>query len=91
MNWFFDKISLAAMAVTVETAPTFKPGKPRVLFRGTYIHTTISGLTDWDIHPDGKRFFMMKEAESTGMPADEAPRKINIILNCFYELKQRVP
>ena len=26
----------AAMAVRVETEPTFKPGKPTVLFRGTY-------------------------------------------------------
>ena len=26
----------AVMAVPVETEPTFKPGKPTVLFRGTY-------------------------------------------------------
>jgi hypothetical protein len=44
----------------------------------------------WDISPDGKRFLMMKEAASTALP-DGGPRKINIVVNWFEELKQRVP
>ncbi len=39
----------------------------------------------WDISPDGKRFLMLKDA------AVEGSRKINIVLNWFEELKQRVP
>ena len=68
----------ATMAVRVETDPEFKPGKPIVLFRGTYSDY-------WDISPDGKRFLMMKKITA------EAPRKINIVVNWFEELKQRVP
>ncbi len=77
----------ATMAVPVETDPQFKlRGTPSVLFRGTL--GKIASLTDftyWDIHPDGKRFLMVKDA-----PA-EAPRKINIVVNWLEELKQRVP
>jgi Tol biopolymer transport system component len=76
----------AAMAVPVETEPTFKPGKAKVLFRGTYFGPAANtDVPFWDIHPDGKRFLMLKEA-----PA-EVPRKINIVVNWFEELKQRVP
>jgi len=43
-----------------------------------------------DISPDGKRFLMIKETAS-GESAAESPRKINVVLNWFEELKQRVP
>jgi serine/threonine-protein kinase len=79
-------IGEAAMAVPVETGPTFKAGKPTVLFRRTHIRSFGVDLTDfayWDISPDGKRFLMLKDAES--------PRKINIVLNWTEELKQRMP
>ena len=77
----------AAMAVPVETESAFKPGKPTVLFRNTTSPTAGMDMTDftyWDISPDGKRFLMVKEGA-------EAPRKINIVVNWFEELKQRVP
>ena len=54
----------------------------------------IAGLmmgTPWDISPDGKRFLMMKAAASRPRPPSAGPRKINIVLNWFEELKQRVP
>jgi pectate lyase len=47
-------------------------------------------LARHSIHPDGKRFLMMKESGATS-PKGEAPRKINIALNWFEELKQRMP
>jgi serine/threonine-protein kinase len=75
------------MAVRVETEPIFKPGKPTVLFRGAYFKA-LGSLTAWDISPDGKRFLIVKEAKPT---AAEVPRKINIVVNWFEELKQRVP
>jgi serine/threonine protein kinase len=76
----------AAMAAPVETEPTFKSGNPRVLFHATFPGPLGKEMTDfayWDIHPDGKRFLMLKNAE--------APRKINIVVNWTEELKQRVP
>ena len=78
-----------AMAVPVETESTFKAGKPTVLFHGTpNIRSTGVDLTDftyWDISPDGKRFLMVKDA-TTG-----TPRKINVVMNWFEELKEKVP
>jgi serine/threonine protein kinase/Tol biopolymer transport system component len=84
----------AVMRVAVETEPTFKTGKLETLFRGTYTSlssVSINELHPWDISRDGKRFLMMKEVASTSKPAAEGPRKINIVLNWFEELKQRVP
>jgi hypothetical protein len=49
-------------------------------------------LSNWGISPDNKRFLMMKPAAaSDGESAAEIPRKINIVLNWFEELKERVP
>ena len=81
------------MAVPVEAEPVFKAGKPRELFRGSYYSASAGQavLPMWDISPDGKRFLMMKEDASTGKPVAEGPRKINIVVNWFEELKQRVP
>jgi serine/threonine protein kinase len=82
----------ATMTVPVETQPTFKPGKPALLFRGKYrvVRSPLSALTYWDISPDGKRFLMLKEAlynNKTG----ETPNKIIVAVNGLEELNQRVP
>ncbi len=86
----------AILAVPVQTDQTFSPGTPKILFRGRYltISTQLTNLElrPWDISPDGKRFLMVKPAGLTGGPSSgEGPRKINIVLNWFEELKQRVP
>jgi serine/threonine protein kinase len=81
----------AVMAVAVDTEPTFKPGKPVLLFRGTYVAGRGEGVP-WDISPDGKRFLMIKPGEATeNEPVTEAPRKIIVVTNWFEELKERVP
>jgi len=77
----------AVISVQVKTEPTFKAGKSTVLFQGAYSGAAGADSTFWDISPDGKRFLMMKEA---GTGAGEGPRKINIVLNWFEELKARV-
>jgi len=78
------------MAVAVEAAQTFKCGKPEPLFRETYTSLSLQDGYTWDISPDGKRFLMMKEPGTT-TSAEGTPRKIDIVLNWFEELKQRVP
>jgi hypothetical protein len=78
------------MVARVETDPTFKPGKPAVLFRDTY-YSPITGVTVWDLSPDAKRFLMLKEVPSTAKPAAETPGKIDVVVNWLEELKQRVP
>jgi hypothetical protein len=82
----------SVMAVPVESEPTFKCGKPQVLFRDTYVPYSLENPYTWDISPDGKRFLMLKAVQPAAKaPAAEAPRKINIVLNWLEELKQRVP
>jgi eukaryotic-like serine/threonine-protein kinase len=80
----------AVMAVSVETTPTFKCGKPASLFQGMYARLSLGDAHTWDIAPDGKRFLMMKESGTTASTG-EAPRKISIVVNWFEELKQRAP
>ena len=73
------------MAVPVQSEPTFRAGKPEVLFEGLYRTTPIpAGLQYYDISPDGQRFLMIKTAEGS-------TAQINVVLNWFEELKRLVP
>jgi len=73
------------MAVDVTTQPSFSAGKPKMLFEGPYVPTPRS-FPDYDVSPDGKRFLMLKPGEQA-----QAPAQINVVVNWFEELKQRVP
>jgi serine/threonine protein kinase len=82
----------AVMMVPVKTDPSFSYEKPKRLFQKTYVSANMKlstlELHPWDISPNGKRFLMMKESD----PATaELPRKINIVVNWFEELKQPIP
>jgi len=83
----------SVMAVEVETEPAFSAGTPKELFSAaTYLGGGSTPGTPWDIDPDGKRFLMMKAPRAAGNEsAGKVPGKINIFLNWFEELKQRVP
>ena len=78
------------MVVAVETDPAFSLGTSRNLFRSVYAGLGGMSGIPWDISPDGKRFLMMKESLPVA-PAEGGPGKINVVLNGFEELKQRVP
>jgi serine/threonine protein kinase/WD40 repeat protein len=84
----------ALMVVAVASEPTFKFGTPKVLLQRKPMGTSSMGLTGipWDVHPDGKRFLMLKESGTPDkISAEKSPRSINIVLNWTEELKQRVP
>jgi Tol biopolymer transport system component/predicted Ser/Thr protein kinase len=74
------------MVVGVQTEPSFRAGAPRVLFQGRFAGA-IGRQAGYDISPDGQRFLMLKPSES----AEAAPTQINVVLNWFEELKQKVP
>jgi serine/threonine-protein kinase len=79
------------MGVSVKTDPAFSLETPQVLFKGTYRFVQDEDFS-WDISPDGRRFLMIKElTDNAQTPAGASPRRINIVLNWFEELKQRVP
>jgi hypothetical protein len=76
------------MVVPVQTDPTFVPENPQELLEWPYL--TRGDGRNYDVSPDGQRFL----AISTGGPgtdADAFPTQINIVLNWFEELKERVP
>jgi Tol biopolymer transport system component len=81
----FYRIGNRMMVVSVETEPTFRPGRPEVLFEGRYVNSRIRIWNPYyDISPDGQRFLMIKDVEGrTG--------QINVVLNWFEELKRLVP
>jgi serine/threonine protein kinase/Tol biopolymer transport system component len=88
---FYRSSDNSAMAVAVETKPTISFGTPETLFRSTNVHIGPGEGTTWDIHPDGKRFLMMKRAAASTSSSEASRQKINIVLNWFEELKQLVP
>jgi len=84
------------MAITVRTDPGFSFDGPKTLFRGAYVAadavTSTLDLDSWDVSPDGKRFLMIKELAAAGDSSGlGTPLRINIVLNWFEELVQRVP
>jgi len=74
------------MAVDIATQTGFVAGKPRVLFERQYVPTPGTN-SNYDVSPDGQRFLMLKPSEQ----AQAAPTQINVVLNWFEELKQKVP
>ena len=82
----FYRNSNQMMAVEITTEPTFSAGSPRLLFEGAFMSGTVF-LPYYDVTPDGQRFVMLKPVESE----TSAPTQINVVLNWFEELKQRVP
>ena len=80
-----------AMAVDIETEPTVRLGTPKTLFKNTNLGIDPYTGTPWDIHPDGKRFLMMKRPEATSSEEERPKPKITVVLNWDEELKQRVP
>ena len=81
----FYRAGPAMMSVAVETEPTFSAGIPQTLFEGTYFAAVGP---QWAVGPDG-RFLMIKYGESTS--DSTATPQINVVLNWFEELRERVP
>jgi Tol biopolymer transport system component len=72
------------MSVSVRTEPTFRAGKPEMLFEGSFVSDPhISAIPYYDISSDGQRFLMIKD--------DTQPAQIYVIPNWFEELKRLVP
>ena len=81
----------SAMAVAVETEPTPRFETPRMLFKNTNLGFTMTSGHPWDIHPDGKRFLMMKPPEAAS-PKEKGPKpRVTVVLNWDEELNQRLP
>ncbi len=75
--------------VALQFEPEFSASPPKSLFRDLEEKRILNrgrqlGAT-WDIAPDGERMLMIRVA------APAQPNQINVVLNWFEELKERVP
>ena len=78
----FYRSGPAMMTVSVPDAAEFVPGKPSLLFEGTYSLDPFGRDShNYDVAPDG----------SFVMISDTAPRQIYVVLNWFEELERLVP
>jgi serine/threonine-protein kinase len=70
------------MAVELSIGADLTLSQPRQLFEQRYVFQNIS-LANYDVSLDGQRFLMIKDEAGSG--------RLNVVLNWFEELKQRVP
>ncbi len=73
------------MAVDVQTKPSFSAGSPHTLFSGRFLQSP-NYISGYDVSPDGKRFLKVQQTSS-----ELAGSQINVVINWFTELQQRVP
>ncbi len=73
-------------AVDIATQPSFAAGKPQMLFEGQYAPSPVM-FPNYDVTLDGQHFLMLKPTEQV----QSVPNQINVVLNWFEELKQKVP
>ena len=71
------------MEVAFDDEPEMRIGDPELLFEGEYRGGETRQM--YDIGPEGEGFLMLT------VPQEHWPNSINVILNWFEELKQRVP
>ena len=91
--FFFDRAGLSV--ASVQYAP-FRVGAPQRLFRGQYWYGVASpdGALGraWDVDPNNDRFLMITLPDVAGGQSGEPSSvRINVVLNWFEELKERVP
>jgi len=73
------------MVVAPKTQPAFSVDKPKMLFQGQYV-PTLATMSNYDVSAEGQRLLMVKSNEQ-----DTSGTQINVVLNWFEELKQKVP
>jgi serine/threonine-protein kinase len=78
------------MSVDIVTQPSFVFSKPTALPIGGIVAPQGSGRP-YDVMPDGKQFVTMLLPEAASLSPEAPPQQINVVLNWFRELQERVP
>ncbi len=79
-----DDSRIMVVTYSVE-GDSFRAGRPRLWSEGQFTDRGVA--RNFALHPDGKRFAVLKAAEDT-----EAPEvtHVNMVLNWFDEVRRRV-
>ena len=90
--FFLSLDDFRLMALAFEGEPTFTQGAVTPLFemRDTGYVGNRLGSRRIAVGPDGQRFLLHKETYQTGTD-EPTSAEINVVLNWFEELKERVP
>jgi serine/threonine protein kinase len=75
--FYFNGDNMMVVGITYE--PTFTPGIPRLLFKGSVPQS------NYNVSQDGQRFLMIQPSEP-----EQAVTQIHVVVNWFEELKERV-
>ena len=75
------------MVMPVQTDPSFEWETPKVLFKSQYPSAGLDAGHRYSYNPDGQRFLMINDITAIG----GATPQINIVVNWFEELKERIP
>lgn len=78
----------ALMSAPVSDTSSFKAGNPTKVVAAQRYLTVLSANRMYDVPPDGRRFVMVKAAESDRVTA---PASMIVVQNWTEELKRRVP
>jgi eukaryotic-like serine/threonine-protein kinase len=86
---FYRSPKGAVMRVPISAGASWKAGTPTQLFESPSYVFDGRGQRSYDVAPDGKRFVMLKNTDTSG-PRTTPPR-IVVVQNWFEELKRLVP
>jgi hypothetical protein len=78
------------MGIDIATEPAFSFGTEQALGIRGFL-AAFGPTRPYDITPDGQRFLMVFPADLEDSVTEIAAERINIVLNWFEELKERVP
>ena len=81
----FYRYGAGILAVSIETEPDFKPGRPQLVFEKPLVESSVT--FSYDVSRDGHRFVM------PGLPEGDATavHKLIVVQNWFEELERLVP
>ncbi len=85
---YYRSPSGSLMAVPIQTNPSFVPGRVRELFSVASGFRVSTNTAAYDIDVSGEGFIMVLAGETLDGASSQ---QINIVLNWFEELKERVP
>jgi serine/threonine-protein kinase len=74
------------VAAYTDTSDSFQAGKPQLWSPGQF--TNLGNNLNFDLHPDGQRFAVLKAPGSENQPT---ANKLTFIFNFFDELRRKVP
>jgi serine/threonine-protein kinase len=86
--FFFDGQGFSVAPITYE--PALRVGTPRRLFESS-AYVWVAAGRPWDADPSGERFLMVRVPGTAEADLARQSERIDIVLNWFEELEQRVP